>query len=446
MQRVANAHHIPDADLGIIVREIGAADPLVSLNADVPRNPASAMKIVTVLTALDQLGPAYTWPTEVYALGRIRGDTIDGDLGLKGHGDPYLVTEDLWKLVQGLRRRGVAHIAGDLVVDSSYFTVPDEDPGEFDNRPYHAYNALPNATLVNFQATYFHFYASRNSNKVEIKLEPELPNLRIDNRLTAVDGRCGGFQRGIAMTVPESATADRVIFEGRFPRACGHYVLARSVLTPEGFAFGVFKWLWVQSGGTIDGGVRTGTIPDGRRPILIWHSRPLGDVIRLVNKFSNNVMARNILLTVGAEKFDAPGTVNKGVQAVNEYLAAHDISTAGFNMVNGAGLSRDTRVTPRTLEEVLSYAASIPYAAEFVSSLSIIGMDGTTQKRFRSRREAGHAHLKTGTIDHVSAIAGYVHANSGRQFIVVGLVNHPDAHRGAGQLLWNALIQWAYNQ
>jgi D-alanyl-D-alanine carboxypeptidase/D-alanyl-D-alanine-endopeptidase (penicillin-binding protein 4) len=444
VQQVLTSHHVPQSSIGVIVQEIGATNALVSVNPDVPRNPASAIKVVTTLAALEELGPDYTWATEIYTSEPVRGGVLDGDLIIKGYGDPYLVTEEFWKMLGALHRQGLDRINGDFVVDNSYFAPPAEDPGAFDNRPFHSYNVLPDALLVNFKAIYFHFYSG--SNAIDIRTDPELPNLKIDNRLQPSGGSCGGYQRGITMIVPDPAVADRVVFEGRFPKACRYYTLARSALTPPAYAFGVFKSLWQQQGGSISGGLRIGKAPTDRRPTLIWRSRPLGEVIRLVNKFSNNVMTRQILLTLGAELEGEPGTNEKGAQAVNDYLAKRGIDTSSMRLDNGAGLSRDARISARMLADVLLYADSIPFSPEFISSLAILGRDGTARNRLRKRRESGHAHVKTGTIDHVSSIAGYVYAASGRRFVVVGLVNHADVHRGAGEQLWNTLIQWTYTQ
>lgn len=444
VQQVLSAHRLPESGVGIIVREVGAPAPLLALNPQLPLNPASAIKIIPTLAALELLGPEYTWTTEIIASRPWRNGVLDGDLYIKGYGDPYLVTEEFWKMLGALRRQGLHTINGDLVVDNGYFVPPAEDPGAFDKRPFHNYNVLPDALLINFKAVQFHFHAG--SSAIDIRTDPELPNLKIDNRLRPVAGSCTGYQRGITMIVPDPVAADRVVFEGSFPRSCGSYQLSRSVLSPPAYAFGVFKSLWAQHGGSISGGMRTGSAPIDRRPLLSWRSRPLGEVIRLVNKYSNNVMTRQIMLTLGAEIEGEPGTAAKGVLAVENYLRDRGIDIDGLRLENGAGLSREVRVTPQSLEQVLLYADSIPFMPEFVSSLAILGRDGTARNRLRKRRESGHAHVKTGTIDHVSSIAGYVDADSGRRFVIVGMVNHREAHRGPGEQLWNALIQWTYAQ
>ena len=160
IERVLTGHGIP-AD-GRQHRRAGRSttpQPLLSHLADVPRSPASVMKVVTTWSALEYLGPAYTWPTEVYFLGEFDGRKLDGDLALKGYGDPYLVVEEVWKLLRALRRMGLTEISGDLVLDDSHFAIDEPDPGAFDGQPYRTYNVVPNALLMNFKAVQFQFMA-----------------------------------------------------------------------------------------------------------------------------------------------------------------------------------------------------------------------------------------------------------------------------------------------
>ncbi|MBT7952425.1 MAG: D-alanyl-D-alanine carboxypeptidase/D-alanyl-D-alanine-endopeptidase [Gammaproteobacteria bacterium] len=446
LEIITDGHQLPDSNYSILVQEVGSTDPLLSINADKPLNPASAIKIITTLAALEELGPAYIWPTEIYTLGKVKNGTLHGDLLIKGYGDPYMVTENFWKLLQEIQRQGISQIKGDLIIDDSYFAVANTDPGEFDNKPDRAYNVLPNALLVNFKAAYFHFYPADNGKSVVVKSDPELPNLRIQNNLKLSNARCGGFQRGIAINILQGQKKDRVSFDGRYSRHCGHYVMSRTVLTQHTYTFGVFLSLWQQLGGSISGTVRKGLAPIDRKPVISWQSRPLGELIRLVNKFSNNVMTRQLLLTLAAQSKNIPATVENGRIFINDYLQGHGIDTASLNLVNGAGLSRDVRVSAHLMADTLLHADSIPFMPEFVSSLSIMGMDGTAKNRLRRRIKSGHAHIKTGTIDHVSAIAGFVDAISGKRFVIVGMLNHQDAHRGPGEELMNALVEWTYRQ
>ena len=441
---VIKGHRIPSDAYSLYVREIGQQDPVLAVNPETPFNPASVIKIIPTLAALELLGPAYRWKTEVYTLGNISNGVLQGDLLFKGHGDPHLVIEDFRKILEELRRRGIRDITGDLLIDASWFSIAHENPGAFDNDPYRTYNVLPNAFLVNFKAVNFHFYPAANGRNVRVHPEPELAGLEIDNRLRLRKRRCGGFQRGIAVTVPDDNAADQVIFSGRFPAGCNHYILSRSLLTHETYAYGAFKSTWQQLGGSIAGQVRTAAAPVTGKPFLVHHSKPLSDIIRLINKFSNNVMTRQLLLTLGAELHEQPGTVGKGIRVIEHYLTGLGLDTQGLNIDNGSGLSRDVRIPAKLLADILEYAWTIPYRPEFISSLSITGVDGTAKYRLRHKAASGYAHVKTGTIDEVSAVAGYVHARSGREYIVAGMMNRKLAHKGHGKELMNALVTWAY--
>ena len=442
---VIRGHRIPSDAYSLYVREIGQQDPVLAVNPETPFNPASVIKIIPTLAALELLGPAYRWKTEVYTLGNISNGVLQGDLLFKGHGDPHLVIEDFRKILEELRRRGIRDITGDLLIDASWFSIAHENPGAFDNDPYRTYNVLPNAFLVNFKAVNFHFYPAANGRNVRVHPEPELAGLEIDNRLRLRKRRCGGFQRGIAVTVPDDNAADQVIFSGRFPAGCNHYILSRSLLTHETYAYGAFKSTWQQLGGSIAGQVRTAAAPVTGKPFLVHHSKPLSDIIRLINKFSNNVMTRQLLLTLGAELHEQPGTVGKGIRVIEHYLTGLGLDTQGLNIDNGSGLSRDVRIPAKLLADILEYAWTIPYRPEFISSLSITGVDGTAKYRLRHKAASGYAHVKTGTIDEVSAVAGYVYARSGREYIVAGMMNRKLAHKGHGKELMNALISWVYS-
>ena len=446
MDFVVKGHKIPSDSYTLYVREVGEQVPVLSVNAATPFNPASVIKIIPTLAALELLGPAYRWRTEVYTLGSIKDGILQGDILFKGYGDPYLVTGEFRKVLQELRRRGIRDITGDLLIDHSYFDVAYEDPGAFDNDPFRTYNVTPNAFLVNFKAVYFHFYPHTNGRDVRVFPEPELAGLKIDNRLRLRKRYCGGFQRGIAVTVPDGETAGQVIFSGKFPTGCSRYVLARSLLTHETYAYGVFKPIWRQLGGSIAGTVRSATAPATGKPFLVHQSRPLSDVIKLINKFSNNVMTRQLLLTLGAELGEQPGTVEQGVRVIEGYLADRGLDTRTLNIDNGAGLSRHARASAKLLADILEHAWTIPHRPEFISSLSITGMDGTAKNRLKYKPASGYAHIKTGSIDDVSAIAGYVHARSGRNYIVAGMMNRKQAHKGHGKELMDALVAWVYGR
>ena len=439
------AHGLPETSVSAFVQRIGSTEPLLAFNADVPRNPASVIKLVTTFAALEGLGPTYRWRTEAYVDGRIQGGTLTGDLLLKGYGDPYLVTERLWLLQRDLRNHGLRVIDGDLIVDNTWFAREELDAGAFDGQEYRAYNALPDALLVNFQAVNFTFRPDAAGRRVQILSDPVLANMEIRNTMRLIRGGCNARKTGISMVVGNSLARPRVTFSGALASQCPEYGLVRSILDGPTYAYGAFRGLWEEQGGRLTGGVRQGQIPSGKSPLVTFQSPPLAEVIRYVNKFSNNVMTRQIFLTLGAEKLGPPGTLEKGRQATVAALASRSLRLPELQLGNGAGLSRDTRISAASLGKVLLVANASPFQPEFQASLSLSGLDGTTERRFRNDPPPGHMHLKTGTLNNVAAIAGYVHSQSGGDYVVVMVINHAGATAG-GQEAQNALLRWVYQR
>jgi D-alanyl-D-alanine carboxypeptidase/D-alanyl-D-alanine-endopeptidase (penicillin-binding protein 4) len=375
---------IPAEDVSILVHRIGATEPLLSHLPDVPRNPASVMKLVTTWSALQMLGPDFTWPTEVYFDGDFDGTTLYGDLGIKGYGDPYMVLEQFWKLLRTLKRIGLSDIQGNLVLDDRHFDIPPEDPGAFDGQPYRTYNVVPNALLANFKAVQFFFLADPANDRVLITSDPVLPNLDIRNRLELADGPCRGYQGGISFNIADPDTVARVVFEGAFPARCNTYSLTRSVLQHDTYLYGLFRSIWGELGGSLRGRMVTGPIPEGAALIYTWRSPPLGEVIRSINKNSNNVMTRHLLLTIGAEHVGVPGTEVQGIEAVHEFLRARGLHDGSLVMRNGAGLSREGRVSatmPSRLNSWRHSRSPASTARRVVASMSPRGTESCMSRR-----------------------------------------------------------------
>lgn len=435
---------IPDHTLSIYVESIETGEVVLAWNDAVPRNPASVEKMLTTLVALDKLGPAYTWKTDVYLLGELRDGILEGDLLLKGYGDPYLVTERFWQLLRRIRQSGISTIDGDLLIDDSHFDVGNYDPAAFDHEPLRAYNVSPNALLTNFKVVRYYFEPDPSSASVKVRLEPPLGNLQIVNRLRLKNGSCRGYQRGITITPNDEVS--RITFSGRFPNGCDIYSMDRTALTHNEFTYGLFATLWQESGGRITGTWRNAVAPENPEPAISFESLPLSDIITKVNKHSNNVMARQLLYTLGAETFGPPGTEAAGRKVVRQWLADNGMDFAELRLDNGAGLSRESRMTARHLADLLRHAYRSAYMPEYLSSLSLAGIDGTLSRRFRKGVLTGMAHMKTGSLDHVSSIAGYFQARSGNRYIVVTLHNHTDIHRGPGEEVQEALLRWLYEK
>jgi len=434
------AASIPASAVGLVVQPVDGTTgglPPIGLNESTPMNPASAMKLVTTYAALGLLGPAYTWRTEAFAIGALRGDVLDGGLALRGSGDPKLVVEHLWLLAQRIRGLGVREIRGDVLLDRSAFAAQAHDPAAFDGEALRPYNAGPDALLLNYKSVAFGFVPDPETKSARVVVTPSLAGLQAPALVRGADGPCGDWRGRLQ---PDFANPMAPQFRGAFPLACGERVWHVSILDHSQYFAAVFRALWEGAGGTWTGKVREAPLPADARRIALHESEPLASVIRDINKFSNNVMTRQLYLTLGAEAGRLPGSPESAERAVRGWLAARGLAMPELVLENGAGLSRVERIAPASLAQLLQHAFASPLMPEFVSSLPVVGVDGTMVKRRNGA--AGSAHIKTGLLAEVRAIAGYVHAHSGRRYVVVSIINHPNARDG--QAAQDALLEWVF--
>jgi serine-type D-Ala-D-Ala carboxypeptidase/endopeptidase (penicillin-binding protein 4) len=434
------AQRLPPSAVSMAVIEASSGRLVAALNPDVPRSPASTLKVVTTFAALDLLGPAYTWHTRALIRGALDGGTLDGDLILQGGGDPYMTLERWWSFAQALRARGLKSIHGDIIIDDSAFALPPEDPGEFDGRPNRPYNVVPDALSVNFQSIEFRVVADAAARRVDVIAIPAPGNLVIDNRVRFAAGRCSGASARVDFKVA-SERWDRVIFSGALSPYCAPRSFTRVLLQPATYAFGTFALLWRESGGDFTGKMLVRAAPADAQPLLSFDSLSLGEIVRLTNKFSSNLLARQLLLTLGEEHSGTPATPDKGAAAIEEWSRARGLDLSGVDIDNGSGLSRRTRISALQMANTLSAAYRSRFAPEFLASLPLAGIDGTLRSRMKSA-PAGAVRLKTGHIDGVSAVAGYVTTAAGKTYVLVSMVNHERADYGAGEPVHAALVDW----
>ncbi len=504
--------HIPISSVAVVVEEVHGKAPIVSLNARQAMNPASTMKLLTTFAALETLGPAYRWKTEAYLDGKLQDGVLQGDLIFKGYGDPKLTVEEFWMWLRELRQRGLREISGDIVLDHSFFEPVSEDPAEFDHDPTRAYNVGPNALLLNFNALHLHLIPDGKTTIA--MLEPSLTGYTLQNHITtSVRQGCNG-----ADAYKARLDGHNIVLEGSIPVNCGEGDDYFSLLPQGDYFFAVFSALWQELGGTLQGRLREGVVQAGQIPFAEYVSPPLSEVIRDINKFSNNIMARQLFLTLGMagvstgaalpgrygegvfraddkdrrREFSSPqadgestfntsqeggdiageepsvrspgfasdavpsesgvpevvGTgiyppaanIRRSIEVLQQWLKTQGLHFPELVLENGAGLSRKARISARHLATLLQRASDSPFSAELEASLPILGMDGTVKKRFRGSDIGGHAHLKTGTLDGVKSLAGYVKARSGKQWIVVFIVNHPNA--ALAEPAQDALLEW----
>lgn len=430
---------IPLDRVAVVVQPLDADEPLLSHQADAAMNPASVMKLVTSFSALQQLGPHFTWTTEAWAEGALKDGVLDGNLVVRGNGDPSLTLERMWLLQRELRAHGIREVRGDLVLDTRRFEVPAVDPGAFDGEPFAPYNAPPGALVANFNAIALRFKPQESS--VLIVPDIALPGVTLSSRLVLnEDGPCNDWRDALLPAFADAARAELVI-SGRYPRECGEQAWSLNLFEPAATFDFIFRGLWAESGGRIAGHTLAGQAPE-TPPLLTFVSEPLPDVLKRLNKYSNNLMTKNLFLTLGAHAYGVPATPEKGAQAVREVLARHGIATDKLVLENGSGLSRIERVSAATLSQLLRAAWRSNWFAEFESTLPIVATDGTLKRRFNGTAAAGNAHLKTGSLRDVSALAGTVLTMQGRRVAFVMLVNHANARRA--EEAQRVLLDWTW--
>jgi len=433
---------IAPAETGVVVLPLEGGGPLVSHNASTAFNPASTMKLVTTHAALSMLGSEYRWTTSLLARGRLDGEVLAGDLVLRGGGDPKLVIEDMTELVARLRATGLREIRGNLVIDDSLYETGD-DGVAFDGDASQPYNVRPHAALMNFKAT--RFIVRPAGRRVSIELDPPLAGVPIVNEVKLARGRCQAGAAGLAIrdAGPEERPTIRVV--GTYSEGCGAQSTMAAVLNHRQFIHGFFGAAWRSAGGSWSGRTVVERDVDPQLPVLVeWTSpRTLADVVRDVNKFSNNVMARQLMLQTSVDATARrPATLERARGTIAAWLEQRGLRTPDLVLDNGSGLSRLERIAPASLARVLIDAARGDHGVTFVESLPVVGVDGTMRHRLRADPVAGRAWIKTGSLQDVRSIAGYVEAASGRRYAVVMLVNGPRA--GASGAAQDDLLRWVY--
>jgi len=429
------AARIPADAAAVVVLPLDGGALKFTANDSRPMNPASTMKLVTTYSALHLLGPAFTFRTEVLAEAPLAGDVLRGDLYVRGGGDPHLVVEDLWLLMHRLRDYGIREIRGDLVLDKSIFDPLPHDPGQFDGEEGRAYNVGPDALLVNFKSIALTFVPDTAARVARVMVVPEVAGMKFPRIVPAVEGGCGDWRGRLKADIADPMD---IRIGGAYPLACGERAIYLGALEHTNYFAAVFRAMWERQGGAWVGRVHEGLVPAAARLVASLESQPLAVLIRDINKFSNNVMTQQLFLTMGAAG-GQPGNPARGADAVRGLLAARGIEARELVLENGCGLSRVERIAPATLANVLVDAWKSQWMSELMASLPISRVDGTMQRR---DVPPGAAHMKTGMLDDTRAVAGYVQAASGRRYVVVAIINHPNAGRGTGA--HDALIDWVY--
>ena len=447
---LARAKVPQDAVTVLVVDAEGQQAPRLSHRAQVPFNPASVMKLVTTYAALDLLGPAYTWRTPVWVDGTVQGTTLRGNLYLQGRGDPKLVAERLWLLLRRVQGLGISTIAGDIVLDRSAFATQSTDPANFDGEPLRPYNATPDALLVNYKSVVMTLVPDPTAQLARVHFEPPLAGVQMQANVPLSAGPCNDYRATLKADLTDPS---RIRFLGSYPASCGEKVWPLAYADPATYAARAVAGLWHEMGGQLTGTVREGRAPT--TPATFEMTSPtLLEVVRDINKYSNNVMAQQLFLTLSlpASRGASPSASATSTQVLTtpgaSFAASREVLRQWWQqrispvdapvLDNGSGLSRVERISAQALARLLQTAYGSPLMPELMSALPIAGVDGTLK---RSKSQApGRAHLKTGSLRDVTAVAGYVHGASGHRYVLVAMVNHPNA--SAARPAFDALLDW----
>jgi D-alanyl-D-alanine carboxypeptidase/D-alanyl-D-alanine-endopeptidase (penicillin-binding protein 4) len=413
----------------------------LGLNPETPVNPASVMKLVTTRAALGLLGPQFRHQTRIATTGRLEAGVLRGDLFFQGGGDPKLVVEDLDEIAKRLKSMGIERIEGNLVVDGTRFDEPEIDPGQFDGRPFSTYNVGPHAAMVNFKSVKVSVWPEAGK-RVRVMTEPRFRDQELLQKIQLIDGGCNKNRVSARMEQPTKGAEPKLLVSGVIGKQCNGVDFYVSVMDHARFAMTAFRAAWEATGGVMKVKLQTGITPENARTLVQWESpRPLIELVADINKLSNNPMTRQLFLTLSAGE-GRPATRQESRLAVKAYLASRGLVFPELVIDNGSGLSREERISAKSLARLLADGLIGPDAQAWVETLPAVGIEGTVRNRMRNSVLEGRAWLKTGTLDDVRALAGYIRSAEGRWVVFVAMVNDPQAAKAKPAM--DSLVKWAY--
>jgi len=445
------ASGIPDDAMGVLV--LRGDTTLVSHLAERPMQPASTMKLVTTLVGLEQLGPVFRGRTELRTSGVQERDVLHGDVILRGGADTDFDGEALRHMLQALRNQGIRKIDGRLVLDRQLFNPARTDLGvrPFDESPDAYYNVIPDALMVNKNMLLLDLRS--DGNRLRLAMQPPLDDVSVESGMTLIDAQCASWEDGWKQPLVVRRNGKiKVVLQGTFPKNC---VSSNSinVLDRQDYLDRLFRKLWDELGGKLLGDTVEGAAPKEARLLAEHVSRALPEVVRDINKPSDNTLARTLFLSLGSLEADpmlgsrplapsAQTTFARADLAVRDWMRRQGIDDNGLVMENGSGLSRLEKISPYQMALLLQAGLRSNWSPEFLASLPIVGVDGTMRRRLKDSPAAQRARLKTGTLKNVVAVAGYVYDAKGQPCVVAAMMNSDLAGDGRGRAVLDALVDW----
>ncbi|WP_418573108.1 D-alanyl-D-alanine carboxypeptidase/D-alanyl-D-alanine-endopeptidase, partial [Parasutterella sp.] len=442
IQKALNSCKVPKSDFSLSVIPLSDKGTTLKFNGSTPRVPASSAKVITSAAALQLLGPAKVWTTRfVSSEEPDKKGVLNEDLYLVGHGAPSLTIERFWLLVDNLRARGVKEIKGNIIADRSHFDVTPIDPFAFDGEGNRPYNLGPDALMVNSRSFFIRIRPDKEAGVAYLYPEPRIAGVKLPESIPLSKEGCGAWRKQIN---PDFSNPLKPAFKGKFPLKCGPKDYFYTSLSADQYLQVVFADMWKKAGGSWKGKVVQGKLPEDSEDYKVLassYSEPLTKLVYNMNKYSDNIIARQLFLALAKTQKDEPKNLEGARAAVYEWAASLKIPASSLKIDNGSGLSRTTSVSTDAFVTVLKHMWNSPQMPEFVSSLPISGVDGTMRKRHVAQ---GSAHVKTGYIQNVRSIAGYVQTKSGERYAVAAIVNGPSAINSIPVM--DAVISWVYGR
>jgi len=426
-------------NFGIKIHSLERNKTLYSVNSHRLFAPASNVKLLTTAMALKRLRPEYRFKTGLYATTPVGGETLRGDIFIKGFGDPNLVSEQMWLLVKELKNIPLRKVHGDIIADASFFDnnlrVKTWKKGGVE-----AYNAPLGALSFNFNTVTVHINpGEKPGDRPVVVVDPNIEFIRVDNRARTVSK---SKRSRLIVNRIDRGGHNEITISGVVSVNHARETYYLNITRPAYYAASVFKEYLRQEGVEVTGKVRVGFVPEGAYEILSHSSMPLSLILRGLNKFSNNFVAEQILKTIGADIYGPPGTTLNGLRAMDEYMQSLKYKPEGFSILDGSGLSRQNRLSPDQIVSVFQdMYADLGVYPEFISALGVMGRDGNVLKRMNGHNSAERARVKTGTLNSVSALSGYFQSADGERFAFSILMNDLKCSNGQAKRLQDRIVR-----
>jgi D-alanyl-D-alanine carboxypeptidase/D-alanyl-D-alanine-endopeptidase (penicillin-binding protein 4) len=421
-----------NAQLGLYVESIDNGEIIFAHNEHKLFISASNMKIFTTVVALLRFGPRFTYKTNIYHSDTINSGVLKGDLIVRGSGDPTLAPRFsdgdsrmfFRNWADSLLEKGIKRIEGDIIGDESYFQTDPLGYGwQWDDEPY-SYSAQISALTFNDNCVDVTVVANDEIGESPlVSLSPPTSYVSIENEAVTTEPDSIS-----SLSVTRPRLQNKILIQNGIPINKPKTIESISVEEPARFFVHVLKEVLEEKGIEITGGIKVVKIPDQiiyeDQKILFTHRSPqLSDIIKVVNKVSQNLYAEQLLLTIAAE-YGEHASAASGIDVVNSTLARMGISKNEFSMRDGSGLSRFNLISPHSVSLLLRYMSKHKYFPYFYNSLSIAGKDGTLRRRMKKTPAEGVLRAKTGTVGYVRNLSGYVESEDGEIFLFSFLVNN----------------------